>query len=277
MNSIKHIRTALVTGGGSGLGREFCLYLARAGYRVAVSDIDLASAEATAALANKRPGSSVAIALDVTDPQAWHDVAARLRSMWPRLDLLVNNAGICATGEIGAGSLEPFERVMQVNFYGVLHGCHTLVPWLKETAPGGHVVNIASITGVVAPPTLGAYNASKAAVIALSETLYGELKPHGVGVTVAAPGFFPTKLLEHGMFAEPLHRTQAERLTRNSRYTVGDVVARTMAAVARRELYAIEGRKARWYWRAKRLLPTQLLNHISAGYQRMLRNGSKIT
>jgi NAD(P)-dependent dehydrogenase (short-subunit alcohol dehydrogenase family) len=263
-------RFALVTGGGHGLGRAFCQHLAREGWHVACADVDLAAAEETISLIQGSGGHGQVEPLDVTDSAAWGLLRDKLRREWPRLDLLVNNAGICAAGEIGAAPLEDFDRVLEVNLRGTLVGCHTMVPWLKETAPGGHIVNIASIAGVLSPPSMGAYNISKAGVVSLSETLYAELQPLGIGVTVVLPGFFASELVGRGRFATAGHRRLAERYTRKAEITAEEVVERTLHGVERGKLYVALGRRVRWLWRLKRLSSTTLLRLASKNYRRQL-------
>ena len=266
---------ALVTGAGSGLGRAFSLRLASEGWHVGVTDIDFAAAESTHAALVAAGGSGQAEQLDVTDILAWEKLREKLRRDWPRLDLLINNAGICAAGEIGVAPLEDFRQVLDVNFYGVLHGCQTMIPWLKETAKEttvrGHVVNIASIFGLVAPPSMGAYNASKAAVIALSETLYGELLPQSIGVTVVAPGFFASQLLNAGRFETEEQRQNARRYMKDATISAEEVVGQTMVAIERKKLYVVLGHKSRWIWRLKRWLPASFAKILVWKYARQLR------
>ncbi len=264
-------RYALVTGGGSGLGRAFCRHLALDGWHVACADVVQPSAEQTIADLQAAGGSGQVEPLDVADANAWQTLRDKLRREWPRLDLLVNNAGICASGEIGDAPLEDFQRVLDVNLRGVLYGCHTMAPWLKESAPGGHIVNISSIVGVLSAPAMGAYNVSKAGVLSLSETLYAELRPVGVGVTVVLPGFFPTELVSRGRFTAQMHRYTAERHTQKARLTAERVVESTLLAVKRGKLYVVVGRRARWLWRLKRLVPTTVLRIAGRYYRRRLR------
>lgn len=265
-------RFALVTGGGSGLGRAFCLRLALDGWHVACADIDQPSADETLAHIVANGGRGQVETLDVTDAPTWTALRERLRREWPRLDLLVNNAGICAAGEIGEVPLEDLESVLDVNLRGTLLGCHTMTPWLKETAPGGHIVNVASIAGVLSLPSMGAYNVSKAGVVSLSETLYGELRPQGVGVTVVLPGFFASELVSRGRFASERHRRLAQRYSSRAQITVEEVVERTLRAVERGKLYVVVGRRARWLWRLKRLAGTTLMRLTSRAYRRRLRS-----
>ena len=269
-------RYVLVTGAGSGLGRAFCLRLASEGWHVGVTDIDLAAAEATLAALVEAGGRGQAEQLDVTEILAWEKLLDKLRRDWPRLDLLINNAGVCAAGEIGVAPLEDFRQVLDVNFYGVLHGCQTMIPWLKQTAKEttarGHVVNIASVFGLVAPPSMGAYNASKAAVIALSETLYGELLPMGIGVTVVAPGFFASQLLNAGRFEKDGQRQSARRYMKDATISAEEVVGQTLAAIERKKLYVVLGRKSRWLWRLKRWLPAWFAKILVWKYDRRMKD-----
>lgn len=246
--------------------------LAREGWHVAVTDIDLVAAEKTSAEIAARDGSAQVELLDVTNLQAWETLAQRLQQAWPRIDLLVNNAGICGTGKIGSDTLPAFDAMMNVNFCGTLNGCQTMIPWLQQTAPGGHIVNVASIFGLIAPPGMSAYNCSKAAVVALSETLYGELRPHGVGVTIVAPGFFPSNLVQRGTFESDADRELAEQYTQNSNVTTEEIVDRTLAAIRRGQLYVVLGRKARWLWRLKRFLPGRFGRIIGWRYRKKMQS-----
>ena len=264
-------RYALVTGGGSGLGKSFCRQLASDGWHVACADIDPTSAKQTLAEISAAGGHGKAEPLDVADPTAWQALREKLQSAWPRLDLLVNNAGICASGEIGQAPLEDFQQVIDVNLSGVLYGCHTMIPWLQETAPGGHIVNVSSVAGVLSVPAMGAYNVSKAGVVSLSETLYAELRATGVGVTVVLPGFFPTNLLDRGRFTAEMHRDVAQRFSQQAKFSAEEVVDRTLQAVRRGRLYVVVGKRASWLWRLKHVAPSFTLRVLGKSYRRQLR------
>ena len=255
----------------AGLGREFCLRLAQDGWHVGVTDIDLVAAEKTVAGIVALGGSAQVELLDVTKQEAWQLLAQRLRHEWPRLDLLVNNAGICGTGKVGEDPLENFDAIFSVNFHGTLNGCRTMIPWMKQAASGGHIVNISSIFGLIAAPGMSAYNCSKSAIVALSETLYGELRSHGIGVTVVAPGFFESKLVERGTFASDEDRQIAQKYTRDAKITAHEVVKQTLTAIQRGKLYVVLGGKARWLWRLKRLLPNQFSRMTAWRYRKKLR------
>lgn len=277
---------AIVTGAAGGLGRAFCRQvIARPGrWHLVAVDIDEAGAsEAATAAAESGRATAEAACFDVADAQAWLDLRQRLRRTWPRLALVVNNAGVCMSAEVGDGELADWRRVQEVNYTGVLNGCHVMTPWLKESAAASGVgsprtpswrpavINVASIMGLVPAPSLAAYSASKAAVVALSETMYAELRPRGVRVAVVAPGFFRTGLLDRGTFASQLHRDEAERLVQTSTIDADSVAHSALTACERGRLYAVVGRRARWYWRLKRAVPTTLVRSLATRYARMMR------
>jgi NAD(P)-dependent dehydrogenase (short-subunit alcohol dehydrogenase family) len=261
-------RYALVTGGGNGLGREFCLHLARQDWHLAIADIDTKAARQTLAQILDQGGQGQAEPLDVTDATQWQLLIAKLRAEWPRVDLLINNAGICGAGKIGEFPLANFRRIVDVNLMGVVNGSHAVVPWMLETAPGGHIVNIASIAPTLNAPTMSAYNAAKAGVIALSETLHGELRPQGIGVTAVLPGFFESQLLDQGTFDDERLRQLALRLAKRSGFTAADVVEQTINAMSPGKLHVIVGRKARLAWRLKRLAPRLFHRYVAWSFWR---------
>ncbi|WP_197530939.1 SDR family NAD(P)-dependent oxidoreductase [Bythopirellula polymerisocia] len=248
-------RLALVTGGASGLGREFCQHLAAQGWHVVVADIDLAGAQETHSAIESTGGSCQVEQLDVCDLAAWSILLEKLRADWARLDLLINNAGICAAGKIGDSSLSDFRRVCEVNLFGVINGCHTMVPWMRETAPGGAIVNIASVASLLSAPAMAAYSTAKAGVVSYSETLLNELHEPGIGVTVALPGFFQSQLLERGKFTDDLFRRIAQKYTNLSTTTSSKIAQETLRAVEKGTFFVPLGWRVRMIWRVKRLAP----------------------
>lgn len=271
-------RLAIVTGAGGGLGRAFCRRLAASGdVHIVAIDADTTAGEVAIAEIRATPGNRHGgefLPLDVTDRDAWQRLAERLageldRGAYAAPAVLVNNAGVCAAAETIAGDGDQWRRVMEVNFFGVLNGCQALGPlWQEHAAARPAIINVASIAGFLAPPSMSAYSASKAAVIALSEAMHAELRPAGVAVTVVAPGFFTSGLLDRGVFCSNRHKAQAEKLSKNAKFTADDVARLALAASGRGELYCVMGARARWLWRAKRLAPRLLLKAMSRNYQR---------
>jgi NAD(P)-dependent dehydrogenase (short-subunit alcohol dehydrogenase family) len=263
-------RYAIVTGGGRGLGREFCLRLACDGWHIAIVDVDRIGAEETSRMVAQSGGVGRVEQRDVTRIDDWLALRDGLQADWPRLDLLVNNAGKYAAGYVGSFDLAEAERLIQLNLMGVLYGCHTLVPWLIAGAIGSasagwraHIINVASSFAILCPPGMAPYNLSKAGVVALSETLHGELKPRGVGVTVVCPGPMPTRFVESASFDSDAFRELTQSYVRDSTLAPAAVAAAALDAARRRKLYVVMGANQRWYWRIKRLAPMTLLSRVA--------------
>jgi short-subunit dehydrogenase len=158
-----------------------------------------------------------------------------------------------------------------VTLLGCIYGCHTFVDWLKLNPRSAHLINTASFAAMASAPGMGAYNVAKAGVLSLSETLYAELLPQHVGVTVVCPVFFKTNLVATGRFDSPAHAAAAETLMRQSRFTAEDVADATVRAMHRKQLYVVLDGKARWLWRFKRLAPTRFLKAVANMYKKRTR------
>jgi short-subunit dehydrogenase len=259
------LRYAIVTGAASGLGRQFCLQLARSRCHIALVDVDRSGADDSLRLVQQAGGSGQIEIADVTSSDAWFALRDRLQAAWPRLDLLINNAGMYACGFIGELDLGAAERLLRINLNSVLYGCHTFAPWLAQDRKNQRpaIINVASSFAFICPPGMAPYNLSKAAVVALSETLHGEMKPRGVGVTVVCPGPMPTRFLESASFDRPQFRQLTESYVRQSKLDPAHVAVAALDAANRNRLYVILGTDQRWYWRLKRLLPVTLLNRVA--------------
>ena len=243
---------AVVTGAGSGIGRAFAVEIARRGGRVICSDIDRAGVEETAELIGER---ALARNCDVSDASAVADMADAAEAWLGKpVDLVVNNAGIGAGGSvIGETPLELWRRTLDVNLWGVIHGCHVFAPRMRAAGRGG-IVNVASAASFAAAPRMSAYNVSKAAVLALSETLAAELAGTGVGVTVLCPTFVKTNIVNPETI-----EAGAARLAETAMKWTGvsaDSVARTaLDALDRGQLHVVPQLDAKLIWQTKRLLP----------------------
>ena len=263
-------RTAIVTGAASGLGRALCVRLARDGYLIAICDIDLTGAAETLNRVEAAGGSGRVEPLDVTDPLAWEALRERLEHDWPQLDLLVNNAGVVVSGDVGRCSLDDWRWIVDANLWGVIHGCHVCVDWLKRNPRGSHVINTSSLAAIGSFPGMAAYNVTKAAVVSFSETLHAELGRHRVGVTVLCPSFFPTALLDNGRFASPAEQRIARAEFTRTKLTAEKVADAAVRAMARKQFYVVLPAKARVLWWIKRLSPRLFFRVIALEVNRRL-------
>lgn len=191
------IRTAIVTGGASGIGAALGGALVARGATVVLADVDAAGAARQAAdLTARGPGAAVAARLDVRDADAVSELVRATAREHGRLDLLANNAGIAVSGEPEELSLDHWNRAIDVNLRGVVHGCHAAYPLMKEQG-SGHILNTASIAGLIpCPASMAPYSMTKFAVVGLSLALRAAGADRGVRVSVLCPGWTDTHILD---------------------------------------------------------------------------------
>jgi NAD(P)-dependent dehydrogenase (short-subunit alcohol dehydrogenase family) len=229
--------TVLVTGAGSGIGRELALLAARRGADLVICDVDEPGLAEVETAVRDRGGRVLARRVDVASRDQMRDFAEAVQAEAGPVDLLVNNAGV----GLGAGfldtELEDWDWVLAVNVLGVVHGCHFFVPRMVERGAGGHVVNLSSMAGFFASPSLAAYSTSKFAVLGLSEALREELRPHGIGVTAICPGMINTPITRNaparGLLADPAARERVVSLYRRRNYGADRVARNILRAVDR--------------------------------------------
>jgi NAD(P)-dependent dehydrogenase (short-subunit alcohol dehydrogenase family) len=193
---------AIVTGAASGIGKAIAETLAARGSAVVLTDIDQADAEAAARQIRERGGRASAHHLDVTDAREFDEVMSETVGRLGRLDYVFNNAGIGVAGEVGEHTLEAWDRILDVNLKGVIHGIQFAYPVMLRQG-FGHIVNTASMAGLATLPGSGSYTATKHAVVALSKVLRAEAWSRGIRVSVLCPGVIRTPILEggrHGIF-----------------------------------------------------------------------------
>ena len=183
-------RVAVVTGGGRGIGRSTAEALVRRGVKVAIGDVDVATAERTA---QELGGGTIALALDVSDrPGFTHFIDEVERRLGP-LDILVNNAGIMPIGPFDEESDSTVIRQLEINLHGVIHGTKEAVRRMRPRGTG-HIVNLASVAGVTPLPGAATYCATKFGVVGLTESVRLELRGSGVEISYVCPGHVRTEL-----------------------------------------------------------------------------------
>ncbi|MEO8749490.1 MAG: SDR family NAD(P)-dependent oxidoreductase [Allobranchiibius sp.] len=180
-------KRALVTGGCSGFGLALVNLLAAEAARVLVVDVHEQAPEGVL------PAGVEYRQLDVRSDEQWDEARLWVESNWHGLDLLINNAGVAAGGRIDMLSMDDWSWIIDINLLGVVRGCRTFTPMMKE-ANSGQIVNTGSLAGLVHAPGMSSYNAVKAGVVAVSETLLHELSPWNISVSVICPSFFRTNL-----------------------------------------------------------------------------------
>jgi NAD(P)-dependent dehydrogenase (short-subunit alcohol dehydrogenase family) len=244
---------AIVTGGGSGIGRALCGELARAGAHVLVVDIDAAAAETVAEVLRSGGASAEAAEVDVRDGAAVRALVERAVAERGRLDWMFNNAGIAIVGEVLDFTLEDWERTIDINLRGVIHG--TLPAYEVMARQGfGHIVNTASTAGVTPQPGLTAYATSKHAIVGLSTSLRGEAKLHGVRVSVVCPGLIDTPLKDRAELRK-LDREAVFAAVPVTLYPAEALARDVMRGVLRNQPIIVTPLHARALWWAYRAAP----------------------
>ncbi|HYB44562.1 MAG TPA: SDR family NAD(P)-dependent oxidoreductase [Candidatus Methylomirabilis sp.] len=180
-------KIAVVTGGASGIGRALCLALAGAGARVVVADVDEAGITGTVEGVKEAGSEAIGVRTDVSRLADLRALADRAFGEWGAVHVLCNNAGVTVHGGLEAATHQDWEWVMGVNLWGVIHGIEAFVPRMIATREPGHIVNTASMAGLIASQGIGIYNTTKYAVVGLSETLQKDLRPYNIGVSVLCP------------------------------------------------------------------------------------------
>jgi len=168
--------------------------------------------------------------LDVTSDSDWESARAWVEAEWGGLDVLVNNAGIAAGGRVDVVSFAEWQRGIEINLYGVVRGCRAFVPMMKRQE-GGHIVNTASMAGLVHPPAMAPYTAAKAGVVALSESLYFELSPWQIKVQAVCPSYFRTNLASSFSGEDSVAAFMIGNLVDKSPLGADDIAAVVMAGM----------------------------------------------
>lgn len=191
-------KVAVITGGGSGIGRGIALTLASEGMIVAVADVQADAAGSVASEIADAGGSGFALAVDVTSVDSLSGAAADVAERAGPVNLLCANAGVLRVASLEDHTIEDWEYTLSVNVLGVVKTVKAFLPQLRRNAPDAHIVNTASLGGLVSVERfpIGAYTASKYACVGFSEMLREELAPEGIGVSVLCPGLVESKLAQ---------------------------------------------------------------------------------
>lgn len=258
---------AVVTGAGSGIGRSFALELARRKTAVVCADLKLETAEETAALIKQDGGTAYALACDVGKAAQVKQLASKSEKLLGHpVTLLINNAGVGVGGKFDELSLDDWKWAMDVNLWGVVHGCHYFVPGFKKQGQGA-IINVASAASYTAAPEMSAYNVTKAGVRALSETLYAELKRDNIKVNVLCPTLVPTNIIKDGRIPDRYSKL-ADHALMNYAMTTSDSVARlTLNRLDKGELYTTPQVDAKLFWVMKRATPNLYANLLGFSYR----------
>lgn len=263
------VQRVFITGGASGLGRALALNYARAGWAVAIADVhDGRGAETLHELDElaAKAGTSATYApqyfhADVRQEADLQAAADALDACWQGIDVLYNNAGVAQAGAIDDVPLSDWQWIIDINLLGVVRGCKIFTPSFKRQG-SGHIVNIASMAGLLDVPRMASYNVTKAAVVALSGTLTHELMSDGIGVSVVCPSFFQTNLEDTMRATDAGLQKMMHKLLASGKLSADEVAQRIIEGVAKGQQYILPHESGERLWLMKRYLPNALYRYV---------------
>ncbi|NVK87532.1 MAG: SDR family NAD(P)-dependent oxidoreductase [Gammaproteobacteria bacterium] len=254
LNRFRH-KTVLITGGASGLGAELVTLFAKLNWQIWIADRQPEAAEKLAAKLQQDYSASISVhRCDVANETEIQALADTIKASGTPLDVIINNAGIASAGLLQQTSSDKWQRTMAVNLNGVFLCCRYFEPLLPARGPGA-IVNVASFAAIAQAPAMLAYNVSKAAVVALSESLRIELGYRDITVSVACPAFFKTNLMDSLTDESPAIRSQVEKWMHHSKLSAADIASDIVKGLERGKFLIVShGYAKRLYW-FKRFFP----------------------
>ena len=263
-------RHAVVTGAGSGMGRETCLALGALGATVFASDVDGDAAASTAATVRERGGRADSWVVDVADAKQVDELVRAATERWDRIDYMFNIAGVHIAGDYHEFGATEWQRLLGINLWGVIHGTNAAYAVMREQGHG-HIVNMGSLSGLTPTPMQAPYAATKAAVIQLSASLREEAKRFGVRVSAVCPGAIRTNLFAHG---EVLNGRDPEYMDRIAQFMHSPEKAarKILSGVARNKSMILFPAHARVVYGLYRIHPAFTLPYTAAVRWAMGRN-----
>lgn len=191
-------KTAFVTGGASGIGFAMARAFGHAGMNVVVADIDEEATKSAVEKLKTKQVRAVPVRCDVSERACVRAAALEAVAAFGKIHVVCNNAGVAVGGPVGTVGERDWDWIIDVNLKGVIYGTEIFLPLIRNHGEGGHIVNTASMAGMMSPPGMEPYSATKFAVVAMSEGWAAQLAPEGIGVSVLCPGFVRTRIHESG-------------------------------------------------------------------------------
>ena len=250
-------RRAFITGAGSGLGRELALLLAADGWTIGITDINPNAIADSKAQIEAKGGKAISYTFDVSDRAAYSTAFDDYISKAGGIDLMINNAGVGDGGLFDEYDLKAWEWIVGINQMAVIYGTHFAIPVMKKQGYG-HIISIASAAGIANMPNMSMYNVTKAAVISMSESIYAEVKPFGIDVSVVMPTFFRSNVMQHGKGPESA-MTVGKAMVSKAPILPTEVAKKILTSAGDGTFHIFHPFMARVLWCFKRFFPNFFL------------------
>jgi NAD(P)-dependent dehydrogenase (short-subunit alcohol dehydrogenase family) len=265
--SVRMQNRMMITGAGSGLGREIALRWAREGWQLALSDVNEPGLAETLQMVREAGGDGFTQRCDVRDYSQLTALAQACEEKFGGVDVIVNNAGVASGGFFNDLSLEDWDWQIAINLMGVVKGCKAFLPLLEKSK--GKIVNIASMAALMQGPAMSNYNVAKAGVVALSESLLIELKMQEVGVHVVCPSFFQTNLLDSFRGPTPAMKAAVGKLLESSPISAADIADYIYQEIGKGEFMILPHEQGRMAWALKQKNPQLLYDEMTSMANKM--------
>ncbi|MCG8500451.1 MAG: SDR family oxidoreductase [Firmicutes bacterium] len=264
-------KLAIVTGGASGIGKELCLELGKRGAKVIIADINLDKAQEVVNIIANRGSNAIAIRTDVSKKESVKALIDFAIMNYNRIDLLINNAGVGLDGEFRDMTLKHWERITNINYWGVVYGTHYAYKVMIEQG-FGQIVNVSSLAGLLPSGLMSSYVATKHSVVGFTLALRAEAYQYGIKVNVLCPGFIETSIQDTTPkvtdYLEKHHKTRDK-----SKFPTADqCVAKMIKGIEQNKAIIISPAKQKVFWWLNRLFPTlmpiiwkKIIKHIKMG------------
>ena len=270
------MKSVLITGGASGLGLAMAHEYAAQGYKLCIADMQVEQGQQVVKDLNEKGAEAIFFELDVRSDEQWLSLHNEIAQRWKGLDVLINNAGVAASGLIEEQSIVDWQWILDINVMGVVRGCKTFTPLMKKKEQGS-IINIASMAGLLHGASMSAYNVSKASVVALSETLRIELESWNISGSVVCPAFFKTNLTDNMRTNNPGVKKAVDNWMKTSGIQAEDIARMVYLGMEKQQFFILTHRREKMLWWVKRLSPNLLFRlMIKATRIQLKRTGGDI-
>ncbi len=267
----KSSQVVLITGAGAGLGESMARRFHQAGAHIIACDLHGDRVEGLAQTLGSRVSPH---AMDVTQKDDWARVVSDLKDRHGHVDVLINNAGVAAAGQLDETPIEDWQWVIDIDLMGVVMGCQSVLG-LMRAQRRGHIINVASVAGLASAPEINAYGTAKAAVIAMSEMLRAEVHEDGIEVSALCPAFVKTRLTETMRARDAHYEKRVNRWMERSGVSAEDVAEVVYQATLKPKFMLLTHPKTRWLWRLKRFFPELYFKLVLRGARQAKRKKAK--